>query len=141
MLHHGRAACRHDKHGGSRNIDQFQTITTGSAKIDTRFPIEVRRRRHGQIEKSFSEIAYLVAAFTLVSQRSQKLRLLVIRRSCISKKIGRNPDLTWGKIDARPQLFDQLLQSSSTQTDSQLGRKDHRDKSLLDLRVAALLSS
>jgi hypothetical protein len=38
-------------------------------------------------------------------------------------------------------LFDQLLQSSSTQTNSQPGRKDHKDKSLLDLPVAALLSS
>ena len=68
-------------------------------------------------------------------------RLLVIRRSCIREKMRRNLYLTWGKIDARPQLFDQLLQSSSTQTDSQSGRKDHKDKSLLDLRVAALLSS
>src|ERR1700757_2134797 len=141
MLHHGGAACCHDKHGGSRYVDQFQTITTGAAKIDARFSTEIRRWGDRQIQKSFSETADLVTAFTLVSERSQKLRLLFIWRSGISKKIGRCPDLTWGKIDARPQLFDQLLQSSSTQTDLQPGRKDHKDKSLLDLRVAALLSS
>src|ERR1700746_202558 len=141
MLHHGGAACCHDKHRASGHIDQFQTVPPGAAKIDARFPIEVRGRGYCQIQKSFSEIAYLVAAFTLVSERSQNHRFLFIRRPGIGKKTGRNPDLTWGKIDARPQLFDQLLQSSSTQTDSQPGRKDHKDKSLLDLRVAALLSS